>query len=540
MKTPLLFFLCIFSCTFKSCAKQPTEPPKKVLRLNFNKAPPTLDPRKGGDPISSTFQFMLFEGLTSMTKESTSNLALAERVEISDDFKIYEFHLREVYWSDGTPITAFDFERSWKEMLTPNFPCPNSHLLFPIKNAQDVKNGILPVDELGVVAINDKLLRVDLENPTPYFLELTSFCALFAVPHSHQQNCPYLFDASNPHFPVSGAFKIKTWKPGYEMILEKNPDYYLSQKVEIDEIKISFVSDETTTYNLFENQEIDLLGGFFGDIPLEEAQNLKEQNKLQTVSIGSTTFCSFNLDKFPFNNINIRKAFSYALNRSEIVRNILQFDEILTTGCIPPFMKKGLITEYVEDGNIELAKYYFQKGLEELGIDEAGFPEIVMTLSSASLQTRVALAIQSQLQDVLGINLRLEPLDFKVYIDKINSKNHKIALCSIIIQYNDIMNILERFRFKSNPKNFSGFENPIFSSKLNDSCKSNLFDQRLQSFLDAEKILLDDFAIIGLYHSNFVYIKQDPIQDFYVSPIGSMHLNFIKIQNQVEVENKSR
>jgi oligopeptide transport system substrate-binding protein len=529
MRKWIIYFALVLFCA--SCSTHSTPQKKKILKLNFSKNPPTLDPRKGGDPISSTFQFMLFDGLTGMTKDSTSSLMIAKSCEISEDFKTYKFQLKETKWSNGDWITAQDFEKSWKDMLRPDFPCPNSHLLFPIKNAQKVKNGLLPIDELKVYAKDDHTLIVELEHPTPYFLELTSFCALFPVCSSKNTASDYSYDAPNPNFPVSGAFRIKEWKPGYEMILEKNPYYHSADLIEIDEIKISFVTDDMTAFNLFENKEIDILGGFFSDIPMEEAQALKEQNRLETVSIGSTTFCSFNLDKYPFHNRNIRKAFSYAINRDEIVQNILQYGEIKAFGCIPPFMKKGMIKEYLEIGSQKTAEDFFSKGLKELGIAKEEFPEIILTVGISNLHKRIAVAIQNQIETTLGIKVRLETLDLKVYLDKINSKKHTFALCMSVIQYNDIMNILERFRLKSNSKNFSAFENAVFIKNLDESSKSNRFDSRLHHFLQAEKILLEEAAIAPLFHSNFVYIKQDHIHGFYVSPIGSMHVNFISIED---------
>lgn len=530
MKKLRLLFLSLFFCLI-GCSKFQPAAPKKVLRLNFTKNPPTLDPRKGGDPISSTIQFMLFEGLTGMTKESTSKLSLAEKVEIDQDFKTYLFHIKKTKWSNGKPITAYDFEKSWKEMLRHDFPCPNSYLLFPIKNAKKAKNNEIAIEEVGVKAINDQLLEVQLEQPTPYFLELTSFCALFPAPYHLENECHYSFDAPNPNFPVSGAFKIKSWHPGYELVLEKNPYFHAADKVEIDEIRISFVTDEMTAFHLFENNEIDLWGGFFGDIPFEEAQHLKEQNLLQKVSIGSTTFLSLNLEKFPFNNPSIRKAFYYALNRQEIINNILQFDESVAMGCVPPFMKKNIAFDKSDDGNNEKAISYFEQGLKELKIDRHSFPELTLTLGISNLHSRVALAIQDQLQEVLKIKVKLETLDLKVYLDKINTKKHTFALCMSVIQYNDIMNILERFQYKMNPKNFSGFENAQYIKLLQESCLSPKFDLRLNCFLEAEKILLEEVPIVGVYHSNFIYIKQKQIEDFYVSPIGSMHVNYIRIKN---------
>jgi oligopeptide transport system substrate-binding protein len=520
------YFMCASAATLllASCQKHAESVSKKVLKLNFSKIPPTLDPRKGGDPVSSTFQFMLFEGLTAMTPESTSSLALADDVKISEDYKTYVFHIKEAYWSNGARVLASDFEKSWKDMLSPNFPCPNSPLLYPIKNAALAKAGLVPLDLVGVYAADDSTLKVELENPTPYFLELTSFCALFPVYH---QETDQPLEFSNKDIITNGAFRLSKYQPGYEMVLEKNPTFYKADEVNLDQITVSFVTDEATAFHLFENKEIDILGGFYCDIPIDVVHDLQKHNAIETVAIGSTTFCAFNMDKFPFTNRNIRKAFCLAMNRHEIVSHILQAGETIAQGCIPPFMK-NMVSKPAQE-NTHLAKQYFDKGLEDLKLSSATFPKITLTLANSAIRSRVALALQEQLQNVLSINIQLEPLDLKVYLDKINSKNHQFALCTSVIQYNDISNILERFKYKNNPKNFSSWEDPKFISYLDQSSNTGEFDERLRFFEAAEKQMIEEAPISPLYHSNLTYIKQKEIKGFYVSPIGSMHVNYISI-----------
>lgn len=525
-------FLAAACMLVVGCTNLKSQNPKKVLRLNFTRNVPTFDPRKGGDTVSSAVQFMLFEGLTGMTESSTNQLSLAEKVEVSDDYKTYRFTLKNLKWSNGLPITAYDFELSWKQMLSPDFPAPNAFLLFPIKNATKAKNHEVSLDEVGIHAIDDLTLVVELENPTPYFTELTSFCALFPVAYDKAQSCPYHFDAPTPDFPVSGAFKIRSWKPGYELILEKNPFFHAHENVEIDEIRISFVADDMTAFHLFENGELDLCGGFFGDIPYEEAERLKSENRIEKVAIGSTTFLSLNLDKFPFHNAAIRKSLFYILNRKAIIKNILQFDETTAMGCIPPFMKKNMMFDPSDDGNLSKGIEAFEQGLHELHLDRESFPELTLTVGISNLHHRVALAIQDQLQEQLNIKVKLEPLDLKVYLDKINSKKHSMALCMSVIQYHDIMNILERFKYKSNPKNFSGFESLEYRKLLELSSLSHQIDYRLQYLIDAEKLLIDDASVIGVYHSHFIFAKHPRVSGFYVSPIGSMHVNYIRLNSR--------
>ena len=156
MKAPLeymLFSLLCFSLLLVGCHKKQSHPhTKQSIAISFPNDPPSLDPTKGGDVISSTIQFMLFEGLTKMTKQSSTTPALAKSIQISADKKTYIFLLKSVKWSDGTPIKAQDFVYAWKQMLDPDYPAPNAHLLYPILNAKEAKEGLVSLDEVGIKA----------------------------------------------------------------------------------------------------------------------------------------------------------------------------------------------------------------------------------------------------------------------------------------------------------------------------------------------------------------------------------------------------
>ncbi len=174
------FILVILTILFSACNSPPKEP--LLLRLAFNAPPTTLDPRKSGDFISSTLICLIYEGLTRCAPGGGLKAALAEKIEISPDGLIYTFTLRPSHWSDGHPVTAFDFEKSWKEIINPSFASPAAYLLFPIKNAEKIAKGELGIEEVGIQAKDARTFRVELERPTPYFLSLTAFPLLLPAP----------------------------------------------------------------------------------------------------------------------------------------------------------------------------------------------------------------------------------------------------------------------------------------------------------------------------------------------------------------------
>ena len=521
----VLLSMALVGCHFSS-KKKPTQ----VLKVSFQHDPPTLDPRKGGDHTSSTVQFMLFEGLTRITKNSTTELALAKKINISDDQKVYTFHLKNTFWTDGHPVTAYDFEMAWKNMLDPHFPCPNANLLYPIKNAKAAKEGKLPLESVGLRSINAQTFEVTLEGPTPYFLELTSFCVFCPVPHHIVKNHPDWADKMGPHLVTNGPFSLKVWKPQDKMILEKNPNYWESNLVFLEEIQVSFIDNEMTVLGLYENKKIDFLGLPFSPIPLDCIDSLKKE--IQTNSLGATSYCSFNVNDPIFKNQNIRKAFAYAINRKAIIQHITGLNETIATSPVPPILKFQNNPIFFEDNDQEKARFHFQKGLEELGLKPKDLNGVTMMYLAAEVPSKIAQALQQQWLDTLNINVNIECYTLKVYLDKLVHRDFQFAYTQFVIQYSDIMNILDLYKFKNNPKNYPGWENKNFIQVLNDSMQIKNPQKRIRYLKKAETLLIEEMPIAPIYHWNQIYLKHPYVKGIHISPIGSIHLGKAYLDNK--------
>ena len=505
----LLFIVCL---SFMGCSSSPN--PTNILRVNFPEDPPALDPRKGGDPISTTVKFMLFEGLTRMTPKSTCEPALAQKITVSEDQTIYTFHLRESLWSDGKPLTAYDFEYTWKTLLEPSFPCPDAHLFYPIKNAKAAKTGKKPNEAIGVRAIDAQTLEVELEGPTPYFLDLVAFCIFDPVPRGQ--------DFSEKV--CNGPFKIERYRPSNQMALVKNPLYWDAKNVKLDGVEITFIEDETTALTLYQQKVLDFLGARFSPIPLDSLPTLLEQGALHTKPLGATTFCSFNTHEFPFSNPNIRKAFAYAMDRDEIVTYITQMHEEVALDPIPPILKENRVQSFFPKLEASEAQKFLEQGLKELGVTKDAIQDIPFLYLTGDKQAKIAQALQNQWFHKLGIRVRLEGYQCKTYLNELVHRNYQLACCIWIIQYPDLMNILERFKFKDNAKNFAGWENAEYIKILDTSMSLSSPSERTKHLEKAEKILMDEMPLAPIYHWKEVYLQQPYVKGVYISPIGSMHL----------------
>ncbi len=529
----LILSLMLFACESRH---KKTFVHRPYINLNLQQDPATFDPRKGGDLVSSTIHFLIFEGLTRQTLDGQYEPALAETIEISEDKKTYKFTLRPTVWSDGSPVTAYDIADTWFDMLSPEFPCPNAHLLYPIKNAEPVKKKALPLSEVGIEVIDPKTLVVHLEEPTPYFLEIVSFCVLFPVKQSLVKQNSAWAETLDEKFICNGAFRPVRWTRGRELLLEKNPYYWDAKNVKLPGISFSFVNDEVTALGMYQMNELDIIGLPFTPIPTDAITKFTKNEEIHTLSCPASTLLTFNMEKFPFNNLNIRRAFALAVNRKEIIDNITLLSDDSGIILLPPALRKGYSLQMINDHDTYNAQLFLKRGLQELGIS---LNELSSSLSlvytNSNLHTRIAQTLQAQWKQVLNVDVEITKLDHKILMSKLVNRDYQIGQCIWYAQYQDPMNLLERFRFLENPKNYPGFSNAEYSRLIDLAQKEANEDLRDEYLNEAMNVLVYQMPVTTLYHWNICYMKKPYIKNLYVKSTGSFFLNMVEIdQNERE------
>lgn len=516
-------YLVLLLLISASCSKQPPKDHlEQVLRLNLSDDPVSLDPRSVRSLKDLTVVKQLFEGLTRLDAEGIPRPALASHVTISDDLLTYTFHLRETCWSNGDPVSAHDFHNAWLEVLNPSFACDYSYMLYPIKNAQKLRQGLCSPQDLGVSIIDDKTLVVELRAPTPYFLELTTFPTLFPVHRNTNTNW-----AVPPceHFICNGPFCLERWLTQTEVSLKKNPTYWDSQNVKLDRVTFSVIADSHTESQLFETDELDWLGQpISNNISTELLEKMKQEGQLATYGIAGTLWFKFNVAKHPFNNLNFRKAFGYAINRQEIITHVLQGSQTRATGPLPPCMAVNP-KPYFTDGDAHTAQTLFEKGLAEQGWTRATLPRIILSYTPSERNNKIVQLVQQQWHKTLGIKVELQALERQVFVQCSKRGLYQIGIGEWIADFNDPLAFLEIFKSTLDPAtstglNDTGWQDETYSALLEASSNERDSQVRQNLLLKAETILMNAMPIAPLYHYAFDYAKKPYVQDVVLSPLG--------------------
>jgi oligopeptide transport system substrate-binding protein len=458
---------------------------------------------------------MFFDGLTRMSPKEKIEMGIAESVDISPDGRIYTFHLRDAFWTNGAPVTAHDFVYAWKKVLDPNFPASQAFQLYVVKGAKEVKEG--KSDEIGVKAIDDKTLVVELENPTPYFLELVSLPVYFPVLESVDVDPQW--STQVPSYVSNGPFSLKEWKHNNEIVGEKNEEYWDKSHVKLSSVKLIMVSQETEL-KMYEMKELDWAGSPISTLPVDALNVLRSKGRLHSKPFLATYFFRTNTEKPPFNHPLVRKALALAINRQEIVSHVTQGGQEPATGLVPVSMNVQS-HPYFQDGDLKEAKACIEQALTDMG---GVMPTVKLMYVASERNHLIAQAVQQQWRNALGLDVELEALEKKVYFDRISRLDFQMAAGSWTADFNDPLSFLDIFKYKKSGSNNTAWESAEYANLLNEAKKTIDPVARLTLLHKAEEILVNAMPIIPLFHYTLLYVSNDDVKDVAVSNLG--HVDF--------------
>ena len=502
---------------FTGCSSTTSKSGEKILRSNNGSEPGSLDPALAQGTHESWVLENVFEGLMTFNEKGELVKGMAKDYKISDDGLIYTFTIRDdAKWSNGEPVKAEDFEFAWKRALDPELAADYAYQLYYIKGGEAFNSGEGTMDGVAIKSLDEKTLEVILESPTAYFLELTAFYTYMPVNKAMVESNPDWAKKPETHI-SNGPFKLTTWEHNAKIIMEKNDQYYNAKKIKLDGIDLDIIEDQNTAWQKYDGGEYHILL----DPPTSVVAQLRAEDSKE-LTLGAqvgTYYYNVNSAVKPLNNVKVRKALSMALDRETIVRDITQGGQIAAEGVIPYGLMDEKGKEF-RDGvgnfieyNPEEAKKLLEEGLAEEGmtIEDFNKEKIVLLYNTSESHKKIAQAVQEMWRTKLGIDIGLENVEFQVKLDREKAGNYDISRAGWIGDYMDPMTFFDLW-WSGSAFNDVNYNNPEYDKRILES--KTLMDQkvRMQNMREAEKLLMDDMAVIPVYFYTQPYVTKPGVK----------------------------
>jgi len=553
LATLILMVALVTSFAFASGASEASETTtaaaeKFVINACIASEPETIDPNLASSVDGSTYAHHIFENLMKykMTDEfvdASNNLKLTEvsfgqakSVDVSDDLKVYTFTLRDdIYWSDGVPVTAKDFEYSWKRLVDPATAADYGYFLDGIVlNAAKIQAGELDKSELGVKALDDKTFQITLEAPCAYFLEMCAFAALMPL----RQDVVEASDTwTNPETIVSnGAYKLTEWVHDSKIVLEKNDKYYDYANLGPDQIVYWLSDSETAIISAYQAGEWQFIESF----PTDMIESLQASGDCYIDPYVGTYYLYLNCSKIT--DWRVRAAMVLSVDRDNIVKNVTQGGQQPATG----FVASGILDSTGADfaygvselgaiyntlakmypdydlstyaGKCDLAKKLYADAVA----DGSWNPNttVVYNFNTSESHKKIAEACGSDWQTVLGLNITLQNQEWATYTNGLGEHQFGVARLGWIADYNDPITYLE-LMVTGNSYNYGLYSDESFDNSIATAKGMLAGTDRDALLYSAEETLFGEggFPVCPVYYYTNMYCANG-IQNMGYTPMG--------------------
>jgi oligopeptide transport system substrate-binding protein len=526
-KKKIAVFSLIFLLTFVVIAAFAAEQTQKVINYSNGSAPPVLEPIMRNYRKTSYLIYNLFCGLARIGKNGIPELAYAESYEISKDGLEYTFKIRkDAKFSDGSPLTAHDWENSFKYRISPEIASPGIDLYLFVKNAQAYNNGKAKASDVGIKALDDTTLRIVFENKTPFFMDLICYYIPYKLdvvktnPEWHKEPKTYI---------GNGAFRVKKLDPQTGLLLEKNPHYFDADNGKIDIVNYNFIDDDSIGLAAYRNGDINVNNS----LNMEAIKAYKDTPEFKSFPRINTAYLSVNTANIP--DVRVRKAMSLAINRKVLVNNILGMSYIPAEGVIPYGIHWG------DKEFREVAGNILEENLEKAKklLEDAGYPggkglkaiRIICFNSQSSIDT--CQALQAMWKQI-GINSEITSYETSVYWDIIDTDTWDVADNGWTGDYDDPKTFFHlwqanmqgadkdlRWYNTSNAKQFDSLVKAV-DVEIDGEKRFNIYKQ-------AEVKLLDDMPVIPLWHGNDTVLIKPEVSDIVKSNVGHIYFHYADV-----------
>ncbi len=539
-KKMLAIFLsaALFVTAFAGCGKKKAD----GITVQIGPNPETLDPALNSAVDGGNMLITLFETLLIIDQDNKVQPGQAEKYEVSPDGLTWTFTMRDgLKWSDGTDLNAKDFEYTFKRIADTNVAAPYAETVIGMiegyKDAIDSKNP----EKLNVKASDDgKTLTIKLAYPCSYFDKIVAFGTMSPVQKATVEKNGDSWATKPETYVCNGPYTITEWTPSEKIVCKKNENYkggWDSSKIVNDKLTFLLLEDSSASYTAYTGGTAQLIK----DVPTEEIPTLKKDKKdeFNVDPILGTYYLSMNLNKAPFNNKNVRKALSLAIDRDYVANTVMQgtytpaynyvgtgVDDVETGKFLENSKAANGGKTYISEdykANLEEAK----KALAEAGYPEGkGFPTITYSTNDAGYHKAVAEYLQQVYKD-LGITMNIDIVDWSSFTPKRRAGEYEMARNGWVMDYNDASNMIELF-VSSNGNNDGKYNNPAFDKAMNDSKVADK-TAHFAALHEAEKIVSEDYGFIPVAYYNDFWLQSTSLKGTWHSPYGYWYLQYAYI-----------
>ncbi|MCM0583253.1 peptide ABC transporter substrate-binding protein [Weissella diestrammenae] len=487
----------------------------------------TLDPSLATDSTSITALSSSTVGLYA-TKDGQPVLDAAKSVKKSADGLKYTVTLRpNLKWSDGSKLTANDFVYGWQRTNDPKTASEYAYLMSGVKNADAIQKGeVTNLDELGIKAVNDTTLEIELERPLAVFEALLTMPAFFPQSKAFEEKVGSKYGTTANDFLSSGPYIVKDWNGSNQKYsFVKNPDYWDAKAVKTPKITTQIIKDQNTGYNLFKGGKVD-----FTRLSPDQVKASKSSKEYGVSSLGASNALTLNEVKVPeFKNIKLRQAISSAIDRKTLAEKIMNGSAVAATTITPTHFAKAangkdFATDSVSKGAISYdakkAAKLWSQGLKEVGKKNLSF---TILTDDDDASKRAVQFVQSELEDHLkGLKVEIKTVPKKQRLALQTAKNFDVVVFTWMADYSDPSSFLDLYTTNAT-YNYGGWSNSAYDTAVK---KAQTVDAanakaRLKDYAVAEKIIEQKLGSIPLYYRATPYLKNQKIKKLVLNAAGN-------------------
>ena len=482
----------------------------KTITLALEDEPPQLDSTLATDTISGRVLGHIKEGLLRYDASNRLVPGVAERWEIRPNGAT--FWLREdARWSDGQPVTAHDFVFAWRQVVNPDNASQYAFILYYVKNGEAINGGQMAPEALGVRAVDDRTLEVEFERPVGFFDKLVAFQLYYPVREDFYVSRAGRYGADAEDLLYNGPFVMTRWVHGAHVRLEKNPQYWNRDAIQLNVIDMPYVtSDAAAVVNLFKD-------GAVARATLE-AEQLDDAMKLRwnlgRYSDGSVFYLDFNFrSERPTSNFHLRKALQLVRDSGELVNKVIGLPGYLPGVSLFPIWLDGVEglfrQEYpppVVTPDLALARQHLELARQELGVTE--IPPLVLLADDTPIANKQSEYVQNVFARSLGVEVRIDKQIFRQRIEKMNAGEYDMVAAGWGPDYADPLTYGDLYA-SWNGNNRGGYNNPALDEQVRIAQNSLDPKTRMDAFGEIQRMLIEDVVHLPSYERGRVYV-QDP------------------------------